>query len=90
MELSPLQRFSITYTPEQHWIGTDKFTYTVVKPTGEAGYGEVTVVVIENDPPVAMEDKILTRIGQEVVLAHSEWLRSWKWRFLHNRNQSTQ
>ena len=61
--------FSITYTPEQDWIGTDKFTYTVVKPTGEAGYGEVTVVVIENYPPVAMEDKILTRIGQEVVFS---------------------
>jgi len=29
----------------------------VVKSTGEAGYGEVTVVVIENNPPVAMEDK---------------------------------
>jgi len=41
----------------------------VVKPTGEAGYGEVTVVVIENYPPVAMEDKILTRIGQEVVFS---------------------
>jgi len=61
--------FSITYTPEQDWIGTDKFTYTVVKSTGEAGYGEVTVVVIENNPPVAMEDKILTRIGQEVVFS---------------------
>jgi len=27
------------------------------------------VVVIENYPPVAMEDKILTRIGQEVVFS---------------------
>ena len=61
--------FSITYTPEQDWIGTDKFTYTVVKSTGEAGYGEVTVVVIENNPPVVMEDKVLTRIGQRVVFS---------------------
>jgi len=27
------------------------------------------VVVIENNPPVAMEDTILTRIGQEVVFS---------------------
>lgn len=61
--------FSITYTPEENWIGTDKFTYTVVKSTGEAGYGTVTVLVMDNNPPIAMEDKVLTRVGQKVVLS---------------------
>ena len=52
---------TIEYTPDQHFHGTDSFTYTVRDATNVVASARVTVTVTPvNDPPVAVRDSYST------------------------------
>jgi hypothetical protein len=55
---------SITYTPNQDFVGEDTFTYTVADDNGDQATATVTVTVTNvNDPPSAMDDTFIVEIG---------------------------
>jgi hypothetical protein len=49
----------ITYTPDQNYVGSDSFTYTVVGSNGQRATATVSVTVTPvNDSPVAVDDAL--------------------------------
>ncbi len=59
----------ITYTPALNFVGTDTYEYEVCDNEGACANATVTVVVIENNnPPVAVEDKETTDMNVPVVV----------------------
>jgi VCBS repeat-containing protein len=47
---------SFTYTPNANWSGTDTFTYKVNDGAADSGAATVTITVIGNYPPTAVND----------------------------------
>ena len=56
---------TVTYTPNEGFIGTDTFTYTVCDDNGNCDIAAVTVN-IENEPPVAADDSERTPMNTPV------------------------
>ena len=62
--------FSVTYTPDADFNGTDSFTYTISDGNGEVDSGTVTLAVgAVEDTPVAAADAATTDEDQAVVIA---------------------
>jgi hypothetical protein len=60
---------TVTYTPDENFVGTDTFTYTV--SDGEAtSTASVTIDVVEalNRPPLAADDTATTKQGERVTI----------------------
>ncbi|MEM9496133.1 MAG: SdrD B-like domain-containing protein [Pseudomonadota bacterium] len=47
---------TVTYTPNGHFSGTDRFTYTVSDGKGGVDTATVTVKVLPNNPPITRQD----------------------------------
>jgi gliding motility-associated-like protein len=60
---------TITYTPDNGFTGTDVFEYEVCDNDDECSTAQVTITVREtNNEPNAIDDKIFTNIGTEVII----------------------
>ncbi len=59
---------TITYTPDNNFVGTDTFTYTITDGTGTPSTGTVTVLVTPL-PPVANNDAYSTPEGATLTVA---------------------
>ncbi|MBT5102321.1 MAG: tandem-95 repeat protein [Planctomycetes bacterium] len=56
-QVSNLGGAEILYTPDQHWFGTDSFSYTIVDPHGLSSSSTVVVTVSPvEDTPIANDD----------------------------------
>ncbi|NIO76521.1 MAG: tandem-95 repeat protein, partial [Armatimonadetes bacterium] len=61
---------SITYTPAPNYNGTDAFTYMVRDLDGVTATATVSVTIAPvNDPPVAVDDSVVTDEDTAVVIA---------------------
>ncbi len=59
--------FSIIYTPDPDFAGTDAFTYTITDARGGRSTAEVGITILQvNDPPRAQDDAQTTREGVPV------------------------
>ncbi len=59
--------YTITYTPDANYTGTDSFTYTISDGHGGTATATVTVIVIPvNDLPQAVNDNVATLKGSPV------------------------
>ncbi|MEO1144081.1 MAG: DUF2341 domain-containing protein [Cyanobacteria bacterium J06638_22] len=59
---------TITYTPPNDFIGLDSFSYTVRDGANDTGMAIVTVKVIENEAPVAVDDVVRVTTGEEILI----------------------
>ena len=57
---------SLSYTPNNGFIGTDTFTYTISDEDGETATATVTIDV-QNNPPEAVDDNVIAN-GDEPLL----------------------
>ncbi|NOX88708.1 MAG: tandem-95 repeat protein [Calditrichaeota bacterium] len=61
--------FTVTYTPEANYYGTDTLVYTA--SDGIGGFGVATVFITVdavNDPPIARDDSASTPVNQQVTV----------------------
>ena len=61
-------QYDIEYTPTAGYIGTDAFTYTIEDGQGNSDTASVTVNVVANQPPVAVDDSATTETNQALVV----------------------
>lgn len=59
---------TITYTPPANFTGLDSFSYTVRDAANDTKAAIVTVRVIENAPPVAVDDAVTVITGKEIEI----------------------
>jgi hypothetical protein len=60
---------SAVYAPDPGFFGTDSFTYTVVDGHGGTADAMVTLTVaVENDPPIAQDDRMTASEGRELTI----------------------
>jgi hypothetical protein len=63
-----------TYTPDAGFSGTDSFTYRMRDADGKTAEATVVINVLENRPPVAMDDSYLVGEGQTLSIAAAGFL----------------
>jgi hypothetical protein len=59
---------TVTYTPNMGFIGTDTFTYTISDPGGLMDTATVTVIVMADEMPDAMDDTATTMEDTFVII----------------------
>ncbi len=60
---------TITYTPDNNYIGTDNYEYQICDIDGDCATANVTITVREeNSVPVAVDDKVYTGVNDEVTI----------------------
>ncbi|MGH3641421.1 MAG: Ig-like domain-containing protein, partial [Mycobacterium sp.] len=60
---------AIEYTPDDGFVGTDEFAYTVTDAAGNTSTATVTVTILgPNHAPTANDDKAQTTVGTPVVI----------------------
>ena len=60
---------TITYSPNQNFVGTDSFTYTVSDGNGGSDTATVTISInAVNDPPIAADDSAQTQVNTPVTV----------------------
>jgi len=61
---------AVNYTPTAGYTGPDQFTYTIADPHGARSTATVTLTVMGNMPPVAVNDAVTGRYNEMIVLNH--------------------
>ncbi|HAF28590.1 MAG TPA: hypothetical protein DCG75_06040, partial [Bacteroidales bacterium] len=60
---------TITYTPNNNYLGTDVFEYQVCDADGDCSAATVTITVRkENSVPIALNDKVITGLNTDIII----------------------
>ncbi len=58
----------IQYVPPEGFVGEDTITYSISDGNGGSALGEVTITVVPNQAPFALDDQITVTAGESVTL----------------------
>lgn len=64
------------YTPDEDYLGTDRFTYRIGDGNGGYDTQTVTLSVVNNRPPRAGDDTLAARQGAELVFSQESLLKN--------------
>lgn len=59
---------TITYRPLHDFIGLDSFSYTIRDINNDTANAVVTIQVIENNKPIAVDDVVTVTTGEEILI----------------------